>query len=308
MSQTRVQPKGMKWSQDALKKAQDKHQYIKVGTKAGTLTISGAPGRWKKAATSTDVYVPAFRVVGKPADILALLTSPAVGYKVSDVQDHIATAYSAQNYKGTHKENFDAEVRAYKAYRKLVDSKVKAGPTVTLRQLPYFVNNLKGAKEVARASSTTTTTSPGRGSRVKPIADRLAAVQKTGQVLDVSNMNIATGTNIKASKLPGATSKKIQVPGLAIVSSDPAKYAHVVKQLGSGYQKFIPAYNALYAKKHSSPAVPPVRSPTLPASRSPTLPTLPARSPVVGGLPTVPGLGGLPTTALPVASPSSPAL
>ena len=106
-TQPRVQPKGMKWSTDALARAKSKHQYIKVGSKAGTLTISGAPGRWKKIETSQDVYVPAFRVVGKPADILALLTSPALGYQAADVQDHLNTAYSAQNYNTTHKAAFD---------------------------------------------------------------------------------------------------------------------------------------------------------------------------------------------------------
>jgi hypothetical protein len=310
MSQVQVVSKGMRWTQDAANKAAQNHQYIKIGTKPGHLLLSGAPGRWKKPETAGDVYVPSLRVAGNPAMIRQLFIG--LGVPAGTIDQHLANAYTAQNYQGAMKANFDREVAAYKAYKSSKDAEKKdsGGPSVNLSQLQYFVDQLQSASTVAR----TTTGSPraaspgGRATRVKALATRLADATSKGKVLDVSKYDTAKGTGIKMIARPGPNSKKIGVPGLDIVSSDAGLYAAAVRQLGAQYEPFINQYNSMVAQKTAVVVPPQMAAPTLPAA-SPTaaVPTFPVggASPLTGGvaLPTVPGAGTLPATTLPIGSP-----
>ena len=289
-----VVAKGTKWSPKAMEAAAQAHQYIKIGDKPGHLLLSGAPGRWKKAVHSGDVYVPSLRVAGNPAAIRQLFL--ALGNDANTVDQHLARSYSAANYQSPgYSAAFDAEVAAYKAWKEGKDAqkKVAGGAGVSLAQLQYFVDNLPAATTVARttaAGSPRAGASPGRAPRVQNLASRLAEAQKKGKVLDVSKMDVAKGTGIKMINPPGANSKKIGVQGLAIVSSDPALFAHAVRQLGGNADQWIAAYNSRLAAggNIAAPAA-------LPAAT-----TLPAvASPLAGGvaLPIIPGtLGGFPGT------------
>jgi len=302
MAQVTVVSKGMKWTQDAAAKAAQNHSYIKVGDKSGHLLLSGAPGRWKKAETATDVYVPSLRVAGNPVLIRQMFI--ALGVPAADVERHLAVAYTAQNYQTSMKAQFDAETAAYKAYKGQKDAVKEAtgGPSVTLADLEYLVSELGKATTVARTATSprAAAASPrgaGRGvGRVQPLAKRLADAVSKGKVLDVSKMDAAKGTGIKMIANPGQNSKKVGVAGLAIISSDAGTYAAAVRQLGPQYEPYVAQY-------HAARKAPVVGAPALPVSPRGVAPLLPAlaRSPLAGGLPTIPGL--LPTTALPVGSP-----
>ena len=322
MAQVQVVSKGMRWTQDAANKAAAEHKYIKVGQKPGHLLLSGAPGRWKKPETAGDVYVPSLRVAGNPAVIRQLF----IGLRVpaATIDQHLAAAYNVENFRTALKASYDQEVANYKAWKGQRDALKKAagGPSVNLEQLQYFVDQLQAASTVARTTAGSPRAgSPGRAPRVKALATRLADAAAKGKVLDVSKLNPVKGTGIKMIAAPGPNSKKIGVPGLAIVSSDPALFAHAVRQLGAQYEPAIGQYNAIVAQKTAVVAAP-MAAPTLAPPISPTymaplatspavVPTFPAAtSPAFTGgfaLPTVPGATAVPTlpgTALPVGSPA----
>ncbi len=328
MAQVQVVSKGMRWSQPASDKARMNHQYIKIGAKPGHLLLSGAPGRWKKPETAGDVYVPSLRVAGNPTVIRNLFLSMRVPATVID--QHLAASYNAANYQAALKATFDAEVEQYKAWKAQRDIAKKAagGPSVNLSQLQYFVDQLQAASTVARtaAGSPRVAGSPGRAPRVKALNTRLADATSKGKVLDVSKLDTTKGTGIKMIARPGPNSKKIGVPGLDIVSSNPALFAHAVRQLGAQYEPYIQQYNTLVAQKTAivaaplaAPAFPaaPVATPfmtalaTTPLAAVPTFPVPGAASPLAGGvaLPTIPGAGvTFPAATLPIGSPiGSPA-
>lgn len=303
MAQVTVVSKGMKWSQEAANKAAEQHHYIKVGDKAGHLLLSGAAGRWNQAQNAGDVYVPSLRVAGSPQKIRELFAG--LGVPAVTVNQHLAAAYTKDNVKTTMKANFDAELAAYKRWKEAQGArKAVAGPTVTLGQLQYFVDQLASSAVVAR----TATGSPRAGSpkekkaRGGDLAKRLAAAVAKGKVLDVSNYDPVKKSGVSTIKKPGPSSKKVGVEGLAIVSSNPQLYAAVVRELGPGYEKFIAQYDALVAAKQQVTAAAPV----LGSPRSPRVPTFPAATSPAAGfqLPQIPGVGqaGLPA-AIPVGSP-----
>ncbi len=298
MAQVQVVSKGMRWSKEAADKALAEHKYIKIGDKAGNLLLSGAPGRWKNAATAGDVYVPSLRVAGNPGVIRNLFVSR--GSPAATVDAHLARAYTAANYQGPLAPQFAAEIAAYKQYKGQRDA-VKAatgGPKVTLGDLEYLVKNLGTASTVARttAAGTARPVSPGRTTRVQALSKRLADATKNGKVIDVSKVDRVKGTGAKTSKRPGGNSKKIGVPGLAIVSSDAGNFDWAMDQLGPDYQRFKALYRqALQTKTAIAPAaagfaLPPAATMVPLGSPTAALPTFPAgTSPVVGGLPTIPG-------------------
>ena len=293
MSQVTVVSKGMKWDQAAANKAKENHQYIKIGPKPGYLLLSGAPGRWRKPETAGDVYVPSLRVAGNPAVIRQLFIG--LGVPAASIDQHLAQSYTAANFETTMKAAFDAEKAAYDQYKKAKDANkaVAGGPDVTLAELDYFVSELGKATTVAKttAGSPKAAGSPrGRAGRVQDLSKRLADAAVKGKVLDVSKMDLAKGTGAKMIANPGPNSKKVGVAGLAIVSSDPARFAAAVRQLGAQYEPYVAQYNAAVARKGAVLAAPvgsPAGIPALPAPGSPLAGGV--ALPFAGGLPTVPG-------------------
>lgn len=270
------------WTEAARDAAIAKHEYIKVGDKGGTLALTGAVARWKKHPG--DLYIPALRVAGSPADLRQLLGANYDGYAQQ--------AYTAQNYRGAMKAQFDAEVAARQAYKKSIKG-AGATSTIRLERLDFYTDKDRLAEAIKKGKEkkTTKASSPRAGSprrSGKTLMDRLRSL-KAGTVLDASNMDLGKGTGIRTIKKPTERSKKIGVQGLDLVSSDAGKYAAAVRMLGSEYEGYIARY--------ASAAVGPV-----PAPASPSMVPAPATSPLAA-LPTSPSLGGLqlPMAGLPPA-------
>lgn len=300
-----VQAKGMKWSLEAAQNAASRHEYIKVGPNAGTLHLTGAKNRWKKPENQGDVYVPTLRVVGTPAAISQLFVQQ-LGYQAGEIQQHLAGAYTAQNVDGALRGQFDAESSAYKTYKSGVTAQKKAqGPGISLADLPYLVQELDNATKAARAAKQVgSPRSPGaRAGRTRPLLQRLQDARAKGKLLDVSNMK-PNGTDIKMIPATlGPASKKVGVPGLEIVSSNPANYAAAVAMLGAGYEGFTARYNQQVNQPKSLGGAGAVGvAPGLGALGVPQVqpqgvvtPTFRAATPPPLGLPLGQGLGGLPT-------------
>jgi hypothetical protein len=275
------QPKGMQYTDEQRDKSLKAHRYNRVGEKASNLSLSGAPNRWKKAewsGTVPDIYVPSVRLAGNPTLIRQVLLN--AGVDPTTIARHIAGAYTKDNYNTTMKAQYDAEVAAYKAWKKQNDAakKAKAVAAYSLADLVWIAEGLATAKAVDKDTKAKTATSPGRG-RVRPLVTRLTEVNtKPGMVLDVSKMDLVKGTGVKTTKAPKAGSTKIMVGDLRIVSDNPHTYAAALRQLPASDdidpEQYIASFNQAYVGRTqvaqataaalvgAGTAVPQARSPT----------------------------------------------
>jgi hypothetical protein len=271
----KVVGKGQHWSQVSAEKARADHKYIKIGGTGGHLVLSGAPKRWEKSPT--DVYVSSLRVAGNPLEIRQVFTS--LGH---NVDDHLAQAFTAQNFQTTMKAAYDAEVAAYKQYKKQKDAlkAARGGPEVHLGDLQYYIDHLAQAVPTAK----TVAASPRRRAAAKArkgksLLDRVRAL-KAGKVLDVSKMK-ADGTGAKSIKAPTAKSKKFGVPGLAIVSDSAAQFDRAMDMLGPEYAGKKQEYRTVTVQRTTVAQAPLAQAPLGTVLGSPV------RSPLAG-LPTLP--------------------
>lgn len=297
--------RGQKWTNEKASDAAAKHYYIKVAEKGGKLQLSGAS---KKFAENPDfIYVPTpYRVAGDRADVAALFSG--LGVPDDDVERILTVAYTADNYQGNAA--FAQELDDAKAYKDAQGKPAAAAPRLTLEDLATILETHRGqapAKGARKPRATKTAAAPGttptRGGRVRPLLDRLAEL-KTGKVLDVSNMS-ETGAGVKAVDEPKAGSKKVGVPGLAIVSSNPDNYYAAVATLGPDYAHFSEAYRQRLAVPVADAAVPVarVKTPTkatttakVPTPKATTTAKVPTPKAAVT---TVPKLAAMPTMAVP---------
>lgn len=88
--------------------------------------------------------------------------------------------------------------------------------------------------------------------RTRSLISRLQDATSKGKVLDVSNMDIMTGKNIKSMVLPGNRSRKIGVIGLNIISNNRDKYMAALqilsRETGNNYDEYIRFYNSEISK------------------------------------------------------------
>lgn len=247
--------RGMRWTRDQARKAQETHTYIKVGGNGGELLLTGAQRQWKKPATAAVIYIPALRMAGNPADIAQLLQTLQVPQ--DQIAQYLASAYTAANTAegGPMAAQFAAEVAAAQAYRdaqKAARGAQYQAPAVTLDVLAAWAAQLPQAQTVTARTATAGATavagaggraaSPKRGGRKKSLAERLRAAQTAGKVLDVSNLE-----NIKMVTRPTGKTAKIGPAGVPVVSSSFENFAAAMRQLGAGYEQFIPQYQGMIA-------------------------------------------------------------
>lgn len=218
-----------KWSLEAAKKAALKREYIKIGPSHGKLMLRGAVARWKKSLHKNDVYVPSLRVSGSVEDI----TNFFIALK-KDVSANLNLAYNSSNYNTTQKAAFDAEMLDYEAYSKQLkldkaSKKLREGPGIALKDLQYYVDNLKNATVVKKVSSV----SSPKSSKNSLLA-RVKAAKADGKFMDVSKLDSDGKGAVKIS----ANSKRYGVKGLAVVSTNKRHFKMAMKQLGPEYEKY----------------------------------------------------------------------
>lgn len=293
--QARVVGKGMRWTPETADRFRQRHLYIKVGETSSSLTLTGAPARWKNSASASEIYLPDVRVVGSPDNVRTVLHT--AGYDPQQIEQFVTNAYTVSNYnvpaaQGGKAEQYADEVVRYREYKKTQTNQqaTEPGPTVTLNQLDYLVSTLPQAVTTKLGTKTKATPAAkapkrrtvGVGGRFGSLFERLQGLQP-GKVLDVSNMK-ETGANIKTIPTPSDKSSKVGVEGLSIVSSNYENYARAIAMLPPEYSK----YSSSYPQKGSQSFVPAPVAPVVPAVPKgpvvplvPKVPVVPAVQPVI---------------------------
>jgi hypothetical protein len=213
-------------SNESASKARQQHYYVKADG-SGKLKLSGAERMFEK--NPSIVYVPLLNVVGTVDDIISLLAES--GYDRGDVDRLIASAYTASNYKGQLKAQYDDEVDKAKVYgHQSTIAKNNTPYKYTLSQplLDGLYNDMKtatGAVAKTAGTSGTAATGAGRKGKTKSLGERMQGL-KQGQFMDVSNYvrGGPKGQGIKpmdsASKRGVQRTKKIELEGFATASDN----------------------------------------------------------------------------------------
>jgi len=270
-----------------IRRAAERHVYIKLGEKPGELLLSGALKRWKSPAHASDIYVPEYRVVGPPAAVRrVLLASNIPAAEVDRVMNNGYTADSLATNQAIYAA-YEDELQQLFAYQEALKAKRQPSPqtAITVDTLLAWEKQLKDASTTTTGATATrrrTAVGGKAGSRRKPLAERLAAAEAAGKVLDVS-------LGVDAAKMvvrpTGRTSKKKGPPGVAVISSDPKSFAEAMRLLGPDYARYVAEYNQM-----NKPTSPPRALPRPSSARGPS-PSARARTPPAGA--TSPRLGGL---------------
>lgn len=231
MKTQQKQVKHTKWSENLYKKAKERHNYIKVGSKRGNLYLSGAERRWKEEQYYNIIYSPDFRVVGSIDNIKNLLKS--LGKTDVEIMNYVNKSYSKENHKTYMKESYEKELEELNNYK----NKVKLDKTnvvykFTLDDLDFLTNNLKQAVSDTKLLNSTVNKLPKRkgGRKVRTLKQRIEdlAPQK---VLDVSNMDPKTMTGIRVINKPGNNSKKFGSDKIPVVSSNLENYKFALENI-----------------------------------------------------------------------------
>ncbi len=256
--------KGMTWSLAAADRARAANKYIKVGGNGGYLTVSGAEKMFQKYPDF--IYLPAQRIAGNLNDVKQVLAK----YQF-DLNTLLPNAITAQNYKTTMAKVFQNELNDYDRGRTQTGTRAakNAKPArYGLRDLEWMVNGLSQVQFIPKpvASKSGKSPQPGqgqvrktgtRGTR-KTLAERLADAESKGKVLDVSNMD-----QIRLVALPsGQKSKKVHVPGLAIIANRDSfkNYEAAVRQLPADKHHFIEQFRQKIMGPVTSPRTSPTRT------------------------------------------------
>lgn len=262
--------KGMKWSKETFNKAAAGHYYYKISEKGGQLVLTGAEVRWNKG--SDDIYIPSLRVAGKVEDIVEVFSRLNPPLDQETLNGYIAEAYTKDSYKvpeaeGGNAEKFQGEIEEYKAFKSSKVSKKNDNkqPVFTLERLDQLLQ--AGIPNSTKTRSKKTRSSPSkRVGKRQSLAERLATLPE-GKFLDVSHMK-EDESNVKSIDKPGATSRKISVPGVSIVSSSEETFRQAMTSLGPDYEQFIEPFVAQMARTETV-VPPPVSQKAAPSVTAP---------------------------------------
>ena len=315
-------PEGFKWSPDAANKAAARGSFLRVGGQSVTRRfLSGAKRSWASAnpAENQTVFHTVYRITGTPENIRIALHY--AGVSDQEIDNILATTITSTNWNNTMAQDVENEI----ARRNALKQDKPTQPGYTLDQILWFYQNLKTAVIASKSGEQgTRVASPGRVGASESLAEKIRKLGQ-GKVLDVSNMDLATGKGVRTVSAPktnrsgkfGATTAAGQY-NVPIISNNLEKYARaiqlaypgeeqryaqdieVVKQglLLNGIQSAAPvaAFPNVPVRTASPPkvagatiAAPPVFTAAVPRIASPK------QVATMGGanLPGIPALGGL---------------
>lgn len=237
--------KGMSWSTAAAEKAKANNKYIKVGGNGGYLAISGAAKMFEKDPNF--VYIPQMRLAGNINDVRTVINKYGAGPDAANAA--LGQAITSQNYQTSMSSVYKSELAAYERTRATLGARTTKSvrqSRYSLKDLDWMVKDLQAVQFVPKQSTNKTgAKSPqvGKATRTrgtkKTMLERMTDAQSRGKVLDVSNLDKGV---IRAAPPPtGPRSKKIHIPGLAIMASRDkfTNYEAAVRQLGTGYESYI---------------------------------------------------------------------
>jgi hypothetical protein len=305
-----------------MAKAQEAGQYIKAAD-TGALRITGAEKRWK---TQPDiVYNVAYHLVGTPQEIRDVLSRGNLDAAEID-RTMAEDLITRTNYKTTMAEEYEREIALATDARKAQKIQQAKNPKLTLADLTTILKTLDIKAGTIGPAKTTITTKESTGTKKaasprsrgprSPLIERLEALDENS-VYDVSDMD-ASGVGAKKAKVPKGKSKRVMVPGLAIVSTNYDAYKRATDLLGPDYARFaeqyaqmygtgpealIPATSTISPKSRTKATKTTAKAPTKSTTKAPARPKAPA--PASAAVPATTATAQPSTITRPVTRPSA---
>ncbi|MEO6066737.1 MAG: hypothetical protein ABIQ41_02005, partial [Gemmatimonadales bacterium] len=164
-----------------------------------------------------------YRITGTPANVRTALEY--AGFQDADINKAIAGAVTRDNVDTTMKAAYDAEIARHAALRR--DKPAVEG--YGFEQLLWFAQNLKSAKIGTKAGETRGVVTGGKGGGGDSLAEKLRKLGP-GKVLDVSNMDLATGKGVRSIPAPKTDkSGKFGTTRLPIISNKIDQYVRALE-------------------------------------------------------------------------------
>jgi hypothetical protein len=298
-----------------IEEARANHSYIRVtGKKNKNISISGIYRTFENHATSNYVYVPALRLMGDPEDVRNAILSlrwmgangEVMSYTPQEADAYVASGLNKNNYniinayvpddQGGMEDTLLREIEESTEARKGIkkEKSVNKLPPVSLENLRDVWEQVTGKIE-----TTVTKASPSSSRRRQTLAERYRNLAP-GKVLDVSAFNSVTGTGAAAKPAPPLTSSKIGVPGVHVVSNNPATYEAAVTEIFGPQEgaRLTEQYNRMALQGRRRQRASPVRQ------VAPARPVAPARNVAPTNLPATQRAAINPPTQLPLIPPT----
>lgn len=224
-----VVPAGYRWSAEAMQKAAASHSFIRVGgDKLKRNLLSGAKRMW--ARTTPEDYRTVFsldyRIAGTPEAIRTALQYANVA--PDQIEAVLANAITKDNAATTKAADYINELNAIVAAKG-----TKAAPDgYEFGQIVWFGQNLKNAVVTSKTGELkggVAGAGVGKGGRGQGVLEKYRKLA-AGKVVDVSDMDLATGQNAKAIPAPKTfKSGKFGTNNIPIVSKDAAHYRRAIE-------------------------------------------------------------------------------
>jgi len=223
---------GFKWSRTAAGNASKLGGYVRVGGQSATRRfLSGARKSWASTDPNENrtIFLPDYRISGTPENVRT-----ALQYAQEDpaqIENSIRNAITRENVDGAMRGLYDAEIQAtcdIKRQRQSGNNKEVYGLDV----VEYLGRRdvLKGADIVTKTGeSKGPARSPGRAGPTKSLATKLRELP-SDKVLDVSNMDMATGKGVRTITKPKSPKTgKHGASGVPIVSNNLERYVEAIR-------------------------------------------------------------------------------
>lgn len=228
-----VVPSGYRWTREAAQKAAEKGAFLRVG--GPTVTRRYLSGAWRKNTPEEQsaIFNVTYRITGTPEAVTGALTY--AGFSPAEVQAAVADSITRDNAGSTKAGVYNAEIAAHAARRH--EKPVTEG--YDWPQILWFGQNIKAAQIGTKSGETRgAVAAGGRAGAGESIATKLEKLQ-AGKVLDVSNMDLATGKGVRSVPAPKtAKSGKFGTQRVRIISNDLSRYVRALElAYGAGAQQ-----------------------------------------------------------------------
>ena len=220
---------GLKWSQQAAIKAQEKAQFLRVGGVGVTKRyLSGAKRSWSSADPNEyrTIFSLTYRLTGVPENVAAALRY--AGVDEGTINTIIGESVTRDNFATTMADYYNNEL-AYHASMKQTEVKPTAQ---TPAHYQWYVDQIKAGEYVCKnkaGGAGCDVKGTSRGVRSLSIVERYRAL-KAGSVLNVSGLDAVTGSGIRTISRPKTTKTKLfGTMDIPIVSDNVAAYVRALE-------------------------------------------------------------------------------
>ena len=222
---TQSVPEGLIWNNNLATKARERLEFIHVGSKSGKWVLSGAQDKWTKpdAEISGTVYSISHRVAGTPSNITTSLRYANVSE--DEIRQVITNSISQHNVGfEPFKSQFENEINNRISYKEQESQK----PSFEWEQILWFAENLQFAQMQTKTNENRAPAVARKKKENNSLEVAISSLQD-GQVIDVSNIDTATGSGRRTLK-NRPKEGKYGADGIPIVSNDLNRYIYALEK------------------------------------------------------------------------------